>query len=285
MAKFKTYCFEIKVLTNMHVGSGDATYSIVDKLVQRDPVTGNPTIHASSLKGALREFFEKEFDIDKFSTEDLKTKLDVSKPDELRKKFINYIFGSSPKEKDKLQSGVYRFFSADLFLLPVRSSYNQYYLATSKPTIEYLNNKFKLLGINLPDISSLLSVEDPSKPIIWGANITEKKVLLEDSEAEIVKDSIPINSRYDQKVSLWDSRFSELVDNLPVIARNQLENGQSANLWYEEIVPHQTRFITFISVPEEDKTFTTFLSGLNELIQIGANGSIGYGLCEFILKS
>lgn len=34
---FKAYF--IQCITNMHVGSGDANYGIVDKLVQRDPVT------------------------------------------------------------------------------------------------------------------------------------------------------------------------------------------------------------------------------------------------------
>ena len=48
----------IQCITNLHVGSGDANYGIVDKLVQRDTVYNYPTIHASSLKGALREHFE-----------------------------------------------------------------------------------------------------------------------------------------------------------------------------------------------------------------------------------
>jgi CRISPR-associated protein Cmr4 len=34
--------------------------------------------------------------------------------------------------------------------------------------------------------------------------------------------------------------------NLPVIARNNLENGESKNLWYEQIVPHQSRFVFYI---------------------------------------
>jgi CRISPR-associated protein Cmr4 len=40
----------IQCITNLHVGSGDATYGIVDKLVQRDAVYSYPTIHSSSLE-------------------------------------------------------------------------------------------------------------------------------------------------------------------------------------------------------------------------------------------
>ena len=50
-------CFKITAKTNMHVGSGDTNYGIIDKLVQRDVLSNLPMIHSSSLKGALREFF------------------------------------------------------------------------------------------------------------------------------------------------------------------------------------------------------------------------------------
>ena len=44
-------------MTNMHVGNGDVNYNIIDNEVEKDPVTGYPTINASGVKGALREFF------------------------------------------------------------------------------------------------------------------------------------------------------------------------------------------------------------------------------------
>ena len=49
--------FHIDALTNMHVGSGNITYGFVDNLIQRNAVTGFPVIHASGIKGALREYF------------------------------------------------------------------------------------------------------------------------------------------------------------------------------------------------------------------------------------
>jgi len=74
--------------------------------------------------------------------------------------------------------------------------------------------------------------------------------------------------------------FKSVVSSLPVIARNNLENGVSKNLWYEEIVPHKTLFITYIGVTESHLAdFDKVLK--EELLQIGANATIGYGLCKF----
>jgi len=277
MAQFKTFCYEIKLLSNMHVGSGDATYGIIDKLVQRDPITDNPIVHASSLKGALREFFTKE-----------KNRADDDD-------FILYVFGSGPKEKEKLRNGEYRFFSADLFLLPVRSSLQQYYLATNTDLAKNFIDKLGLLGItdneinDLPKKLMVLSkIEVSEKPVIFEG---DNKTTLEDYEVtkptSVLSEIVALNEKYGNKLALFGENFTELTKNLPVIARNQLESGKSENLWYEEIVPHQSRFITFVSVPEiagVENYFETFNNELTgSLIQLGANGSIGYGLCKFTL--
>jgi len=47
----------IEALTNIHVGSGDINFDIIDNQVQKDAITGYPVIHSSSFKGALREHF------------------------------------------------------------------------------------------------------------------------------------------------------------------------------------------------------------------------------------
>lgn len=300
MAKFITYCYEIKLLSNMHVGSGDATFGIIDKLVQRDPVTQYPTIHASSLKGALREFFTKE----KGHTDIVyKDEKEEEKPDP----FILCVFGSNPKEKKRLKNGEFRFFSADLFLLPVRSSHRQFYLATKPEIAGNLVEKCNLLDVNdkernafLKDLDLLTKieinkksvttdVENPSDAIIIDG---DKTTILEDfhvTQLESVSPEIKAFNKndYDNKLAIFGEKFGELAQNLPVIARNNLEDGRSANLWYEEIVPHQTRFITFVSIPDTKEAinhFDTFNKDLTEsVIQIGANSSIGYGLCEFKL--
>ena len=50
--------YKIECLTNLHVGSGEINYNIVDNEVEKDAVTGLPVIHASGIKGALRDTFK-----------------------------------------------------------------------------------------------------------------------------------------------------------------------------------------------------------------------------------
>ena len=67
------------------------------------------------------------------------------------------------------------------------------------------------------------------------------------------------------------------VDNLPIIARNVLENGESKNLWYEQVLPAETVLYTIIQ--EENDDLLKALDG--KIVQIGAGATIGYGYCKF----
>lgn len=49
--------FKVECITNLHVGNGDVNYNIIDNEVEKDPVTNCPTMNASGIKGAIREFF------------------------------------------------------------------------------------------------------------------------------------------------------------------------------------------------------------------------------------
>jgi hypothetical protein len=87
----------------------------------------------------------------------------------------------------------------------------------------------------------------------------------------------------DNVIILPDDKLRHLSDNhhLPVIARNHLENGQSTNLWYEQVLPRQTRFAFTVLSPDALTLATDFddrLTGQG-LVQIGANASVGYGYC------
>ena len=72
---------------------------------------------------------------------------------------------------------------------------------------------------------------------------------------------------------------------LPVTARNQLDNGISKNLWYEEVVPHEALFYFFVlsdGTEEGDDALDIFgeLIDENPLVQFGGNATIGRGLTE-----
>jgi CRISPR-associated protein Cmr4 len=246
---FKAYL--IQCITNLHVGSGDANYGIIDKLVQRDPVTNYPTIHASSLKGALREHFENH---------------------EVLKSNVNEIFG---KEGEDNEMGSYKFLNADLIALPLRSNYQQYILSFDEVIRQNANQKSKLIFNK--EVFNIFENVNKAYGVSCDYDVYVEDIkLVEDELTNIFKDFIfPINMEKFANVKTED--FKVLAKNLPVIARNKV--GENKNLWYEEIVPHQTIFITIIGSNQSNDEFDKALT--NDLIQIGGNASVGYGLCKF----
>ena len=54
---YKNEAYIIRTKTNLHAGSGDTNFGIVDKQVQRDSISNLPIINSSSLKGAIRDHF------------------------------------------------------------------------------------------------------------------------------------------------------------------------------------------------------------------------------------
>jgi CRISPR-associated protein Cmr4 len=245
--KFKT--FLIECITNLHVGSGDSNYGIVDNLVQRDSVTGHPTIHATSLKGALKKHF-KNSQISNF----------------------DQIFGNDGKD-----SGNVKFLGADLVAIPVRCTFEGYVLGINKKLWDDINAKSSVLGNenilgNVTNSNSIFAA-------ISGKIYAEEFEL---SPTSATLPSIPNYSSNTNFASFDMDIFSEITKRLPVIARNRL-GEEDKNLWYEEFVPHKTLFVTYIGIEEENMDFISSLDG--QLVQIGANSSVGYGLCKFTLIS
>ena len=256
--------YKIEALTNMHVGSGDANYGVIDNLIQRDAVTDLPTINGSSLKGALREFFEEQW-----------TKKDDK---------IKTIFGNDDKNAE------YRFLSANLLAIPVRSNKKAYFLATAPMIIEQLKNDSENFGGEI-DLSVFdnLKPED-KKPIVF----TDKTdLLIEDFENFEKKDKTgtTIFEDFKKLIIFSDNDFKKLCadTNLPVIARNKVGD----NLWYEQIVPHKSLFTFIVLHPnkhideakqkeknENFKVFNNLLTNEKSIIHIGANATVGYGFTK-----
>ncbi|MCC5937999.1 MAG: type III-B CRISPR module RAMP protein Cmr4 [Lunatimonas sp.] len=255
-----TAFYVIKCITNLHVGSGETSFGVVDNLVQRDVNTQLPTIHSSSIKGALREFFQNN------NTEVLP------------------IFG------DEKNAGKWQFLSADLLSRPLRSSKSPYFNATSTSVVKSLIQKLTNFGLPVPNDLLSLSFQSPEKghPIVFsdeyrGAIIEELDwVIKDDSQIQNITLLPWVNAAFGENLALLHPDDFQSLE-LPVIARNHLENGKSENLWYEEVVPYDSRFATFIIQSPEMRD--TFEKGLEDMVQIGANASIGYGLCKFFIPN
>jgi CRISPR-associated protein Cmr4 len=312
--KYTFNAYFIQCITNMHVGSGDANYGVIDKLVQRDPVTGYPTIHPSSLKGALREHFEQqwihpEFDFNKLDCPLSKvlelvakeySKKESERSFEFLKKYINdksnvqqalqsiknieLLFGKEDIGGTGSETGRCKFLGADMVSLPVRFNFEQYVLGVNKAQIELLNSKAELLTSK-----KVFKAADAANKLFFKVNEPGYKLYAEDIEIEdsnklahvsLLNCTTNLNC-FDQKYATFDNgAFKAIGENLPVIARNCIEDGTSANLWYEQVVPHQSVFLTFIGMantlkPEFEKVLA------ESIVQIGGNATIGYGLCKF----
>ena len=126
----KAKIFVIECLTNLHVGNGDVNFNIIDNEVERDVVTGFPTINSSGVKGALRAFFEENKLLSK----------------------IDGIFGS---ENSKVTtSGALKFLSANLLALPIRSiSGGDKPYSIHAPKTAYEDFKQMLKNFQLEDVS------------------------------------------------------------------------------------------------------------------------------------
>lgn len=258
----------IRTISNLHVGSGEGDFSVIDKQVQRDPVHRLPVIHASGIKGALREAMQ--FNNYQASVEE--------------------IFGADPKTKGgRAKQGLNNFFDGKLLALPIRSSHNFYYIATCPHLLKSFISDLKLFKHNYPEVLvdelNILANKfiASGEPIYFGK--IHKRLKLEEWEAKNGQQLAPEITELlgDRVALLHDDDFKVLADELPIIARNYLENGISRNLWYEEVVPREARFYTMISRNEKNDELNQYLLSTDNLVQIGANATVGYGLCEFKL--
>lgn len=242
----KTVFYKIECLTNLHVGSGDINYNIVDNEVEKDAITGLPVIHASGVKGALRDVFEKVFSEDQ----------------------IKLIFGDAGSG-DTGMSGSHKFLDACLLARPMRIWGSAKDACIPVVTIASVNRFVDLLeafGVNsiqgkrvevldfgenafLKRHGEAIKVENENTGTLPEGQLTWLKELLGENFAVV--------RNYDDYP-------------LPVTARNCLDG--KGNLWYEEVVPHGSVLYFAVIYPDgaEELSFPN-------VVQFGGNATIGCG--------
>ncbi len=176
----------LECITNMHVGNGDVNFNIIDNEVERDVVTGYPTINASGVKGALREYF---------------TKKNLGKVDE--------IFG-------KEDAGKLKFLTADMLAIPARASEGNaaYYLVSTKEAVEKYREKCQLFLNKVPQTMAVQLKETrgvEGQKLSEAMNISDKEIHLL-SDADFKKIMLPVIARNKlengKSVNLW---YEEVV--------------------------------------------------------------------------
>ena len=252
----KVHVYKYTCLTNLHVGSGDVNYSIVDNEVERDPVTDLPMIHASGIKGALREHF-------------------VAKG--MDNVAIDRIFGAPAKNKEAIKAGEYKFFDAKFLSRPMRVGNSAQRASISVLSVDALNDYLELLsafGCNHYGIDKITL-----DPAVFGdaeflTNCGED-IMVEGEKTGVLPDTVKEQILKLSNIVGDTFAIAKSIERypLPVVARNCLENGQSKNLWYEEVVPHKSVFYQLIITPGENMELALEV----EPIQFGGNASIGCG--------
>lgn len=112
-----TTLLKMECLTDLHVDSGESNYNIIDNEVQKD-LNGNPTVHSSGIKGAMREYFSKRLDNDNNDN-------------------IEKLFGKPSTPDDADRGGKYKFFDAKFVARPLRlaGSVHPSVLVTTVPAL------------------------------------------------------------------------------------------------------------------------------------------------------
>lgn len=163
------------------------------------------------------------------------------------------IFGSVKSDLKDIKKGSVLFFDASLLFIPKQCGEGKTYeLVYSDKVLEDFSKK----------VNSL--VEE---------NSISKETLLEKVRSIMGQQNVAQNS-------VDENTFTKYCDDdaLPIIARNCLENGESTNLWYEQVLPSLSVLATVIVTKESGQ-----MDLLNEkIVQIGANATIGYGYCKFV---
>lgn len=245
----KTYMYLLEVITNLHMGDGDVNFNIIDNEVERDAVTGLPTMNSSGIKGALREHFKRK----------------------------NYpsvidIFGNENKPGATSKPGEVKFYNANCLALAMRNSAGDVPFSVVSNTSVLDNLEFYMQSVMKKSYGGY-TVQNNGK-ILEIEGYKGESIKFNNSKLKLdkqISDNLAIISYSD---------FKEV--SLPVVARNELKNGKSNNLWYEEFVPHHSVFYTFVS-SENDALLDQFNQKIDgQMIQFGANASIGQGFVKWI---
>lgn len=286
--------FIIETLTNMHVGSGETHFGVVDNLIQRHPITKLPIIHSSGIKGAFKQHFEDN---------------------NFNKEFIKELFGTdisldtadSKKELD-YGPGHLIFFEAQLLTLPLRASENVYYNCTSVPVLldylEQLDTFMNAKGKTKDLRCWLENLQFEGKDFIYfeGSDNLEiedysngKKINANSIDISIIN-FLQVSCRIDiNRLAIFNKDIFTRIceESIPVVARNQIQDdGTSGNLFYEEVLPRKTLLFMVIGydksllndkleiVSEAGKEFDKIIRNSDAIYQFGANYSVGYGFSK-----
>ena len=309
----------IYTLSPTHCGVGQAMGAL-DLPIARDVITNFPVLPATSLKGVARDYMNKDSSLEKRTIDRLFGKsLEDAEKDE---------------NVENMAAGAIAFTEARLVAFPIRSLNRPFLHVTCPLIIEQLQRDLRVLGLAdfLPE-KFKISSPDAGKIHVTDSSLSGKTLILEDlvypqesvgllpslgELAQKLAKLLPINEDSTRQrlikglVMVPDEDFAYLMQQATSVrARIKLTGGktttpwrdpdtgeqQKGNLWYEESLPSDCLFISFLGERRQQKAyqdnrnineipnpnppmeiFKTF-AGCLEVVQLGGNETVGYGLC------
>jgi CRISPR-associated protein Cmr4 len=283
--------FFLHAVTSVHAGSG-SEIGLVDLPIQREKHTGFPKIESSSLKGALRYHIMQSL-----------------KNGESKK--LELVFGSEKGEENETQASAIALSDARVLLFPVKSLRGVFAWITCPQVLERWNNEIALHEYNV-DPLPVPSPNTVSSDRLIAANqhivleeyafqvtVSDAAKQLAERLAKLLSDHVQINIQ-DRLVVLSDDDFADFVKlSTEVNARIKIDHEKgtvsSGALWYEENVPPETIFYSFLYIgnvrgkgieglqtAEEVETFLVKENTFPKVFQLGGNSTLGRGILRTI---
>lgn len=251
----KTVFYKIKCITNMHVGTGEANYSIVDREVAKDEVTGYPIIYSTSIKGALRTAYAQMTD----------------------EAAIKEIFGAEGGITTG-GAGTHKFLDGIFISRPLRvykSSKFPFLPTVSIASVNHYLERLSVFGNNHYGIDNIPDVDFGEYEFLTNA---EEDILVEGEPTG--KLSGEVLALLEKLSDVLGERFAvaRTFDgyDLPVFSRTRLKEGKAGGgLWYEERIPHESVFCFGVLCPDDIPEMA-----MPEIVQIGGNTSTGCGFVQ-----
>lgn len=283
--------FFLHAVTSVHAGSG-SEIGLVDLPIQREKHTGFPKIESSSLKGALRYHIAQSLN-------------------EGEKKRFELVFGSEKGEENNTQSSAIALSDARVLLFPVKSMRGVFAWITCPYVLERFNNEvtlhqydIELLPVPAPNTVSsnqLLVIEDKVvlEEYTFKATVSEDAQQLAERLTQMVAEDLQLSVN-ERLVVLTNDDFSDFVKlSTEVNARIKINSDtgtvDTGALWYEENVPPETIFYSFLYIGNvrgegveglrEAKEVEAFLLKENrfpKVFQLGGNSTLGRGMLRTI---
>jgi len=294
MSSRPSQTLSLYTLSPLHCGTGVAAGAI-DLPVVRDPLTRNPIIPGTALKGVIASHFRLKKEVGPW---------------------VDDAFGRPTSHKDGTSPGSLVFTDAAAVLFPVPAIGQPIVWITCPLVLERLDRSRRAFGAT-PLTGDLLaiyaSLNKGQKVWVSGERLSQGPLVLEDRAwaqsdlvfeqklravvSQLVSWLLPTEKatgdRVIEGVALVDDvTYMDLVSRCTTVSpRVKLTSakttgrsgGERGNLWFEETVPPDTLFVASVSnrIGLEDDKVKELANRLGAItvLQVGGDETVGHGLC------